>query len=69
VRGAIKLALAAAGVFAAYKIVDSARRDPNETHLDGWQRTAENMRPTPKSAVELANEAHPRAPLPQKNQS
>jgi hypothetical protein len=53
-----------AGLFAIYKVYEKSQVDPNETHLDGWQETAKHMRPVPKSAIELADEATPRAPLP-----
>jgi hypothetical protein len=64
---ALKALLIVGGLFAIYKVVRKTRVDPNETFLDGWQRTAQNMRPTPKSAIELANEAYPRAPLPEQS--
>ena len=61
----LKPLILAAGLFGMYKIVQNARVNPSETHLDGWQQTAEHMRPMPKSAIELANESHVRAPLPE----
>ena len=60
----LKALIFAAGLVGIYKIVQNARVNPSETFLDGWQQTAEHMRPTPKSAIELANESHVRAPLP-----
>jgi hypothetical protein len=60
----LKPLLFLAGLFAIYKVYEKSQVDSNETHLDGWQETARHMRPVPKSAIELANEAAPRAPLP-----
>ena len=60
----LKPLLLIVGLFAIYKVYEKTQVDPYETHLEGWQETARHMRTVPKSAIEVADEAAPRAPLP-----